>query len=993
MLSSEHAPSRGVEPFSLMSDRGSPSPVGGRALGQGGGNPAGGETTAAGGAKVTNAQMYVAADVVSVNGLVEHLLDQDSSPAGAHVTEETGRQAAAGSEKGRHDRATGGPDKVTGAHDKVTGGHESINCDECLSQFANIQSYMDHRCSQFKMAMTAGTPPDETGGSTSDDDDDDDDDDDEISDGESFDGKIVYNADGSAYIIEGGGSDDMYSDDGTPDGSSGVSPRADALFAPIANAFYINRNMAMSYLEKRPLVDAPVMHSYRVFDMRSSAAAAPASAAVGGEKDESALPTPPRSQHVPRRCLVAPPSVPTKPILMCFLCKLSFGMAKSFVAHAVGEHGMQLNMQESRLLGQRDASAIIQGLGRQKQPLMSFLEPIATAASAKEAGSGEGREEGEGEGSADGKENVAAAAAAAVAAAAAAAAAAVTTQFTAMASQALAPLTSQLAFLSAGQQAAPVQGIVIRAGCDDHPQGNITGLQCTKCEEAGVGRAGALGGPGPAVTLTHSRNSCKTLKCPRCNWHYKYQETLEIHMKEKHADVEGAQCAYCLSGRPHPRLARGEAYGCGYKPYRCDVCNYSTTTKGNLSIHMQSDKHINNMQELQAAPAGGVGGGGSEGGVGAGAVPLASSPAVTGGGAVAVAAAAGSMTPGAEAAAAAAKKSKTKPIWRCDVCNYETNVARNLRIHMTSEKHTHNMLVLQQNMKHMQHDMHLQLSQMAYLGSSPSPSSHLDPSLPPPPGLAFPDHPLFMPPPPPLPLSDSPMDLRTQENGLSPPPSAAPDSDHLFECRVCDAFATDSLPALQAHMTADVGGGGDDASAGLTSCDGGSHACHVCAYRTPLRANFQLHCKTDKHVQRARLARHCLLGGDPGRLRNFFGPAPAAQLLCTACAHRASDLRKLHAHVADARHEACAALWRHLAASSGGGVPADGRRRYYHCTLCGVSTRTRRALIAHARSLDHARHESVCMLRAPDRDALTPDKMFIVRECGEADSIVFTDGQ
>ena len=36
---------------------------------------------------------------------------------------------------------------------------------------------------------------------------------------------------------------------------------------------------------------------------------------------------------------------------------------------------------------------------------------------------------------------------------------------------------------------------------------------------------------------------------------------------------------------------------------------------------------------------------------------------------------------------------KQKPNWRCDVCNYETNVARNLRIHMTSEKHTHNIMV------------------------------------------------------------------------------------------------------------------------------------------------------------------------------------------------------------------------------------------------------------------------------------------------------------
>ncbi|VDD96491.1 unnamed protein product [Enterobius vermicularis] len=37
------------------------------------------------------------------------------------------------------------------------------------------------------------------------------------------------------------------------------------------------------------------------------------------------------------------------------------------------------------------------------------------------------------------------------------------------------------------------------------------------------------------------RNSSKTLKCPKCNWHYKYQETLEIHMKEKHSDNEASK--------------------------------------------------------------------------------------------------------------------------------------------------------------------------------------------------------------------------------------------------------------------------------------------------------------------------------------------------------------------------------------------------------------------------------------------------------------------
>uniref|UniRef100_A0A0N5ASP4 C2H2-type domain-containing protein n=1 Tax=Syphacia muris TaxID=451379 RepID=A0A0N5ASP4_9BILA len=49
----------------------------------------------------------------------------------------------------------------------------------------------------------------------------------------------------------------------------------------------------------------------------------------------------------------------------------------------------------------------------------------------------------------------------------------------------------------------------------------------------------SVAGTVPVVSSTLTvRNTTKTLKCPKCNWHYKYQETLEIHMKEKHSDNE-----------------------------------------------------------------------------------------------------------------------------------------------------------------------------------------------------------------------------------------------------------------------------------------------------------------------------------------------------------------------------------------------------------------------------------------------------------------------
>ena len=117
---------------------------------------------------------------------------------------------------------------------------------------------------------------------------------------------------------------------------------------------------------------------------------------------------------------------------------------------------------------------------------------------------------------------------------------------------------------------------------------------------------------------------------------------------------------------------------------------------------MQSDKHLNNMQELQN---GGPTSGSSAASAAASIVDKISqvNKGLNGpdGGP------GGVSSPGSFALPPTMSPSKTqspspKPTWRCDVCNYDTNVARNLRIHMTSEKHTHNMMALsQQNVKSM----------------------------------------------------------------------------------------------------------------------------------------------------------------------------------------------------------------------------------------------------------------------------------------------------
>ena len=989
---------------------------------------------------------------------------------------------------------------------------DTVQCSDCSRGFNSMESYMDHEC--IKKSDPKENPANDL-------------DNDNFSDCESFDGKIVYNPDGSAYIIDGGDSDlsdsesllEVPKQEGSIIDQRGkVNTSQIPSFPQIANAFYIHRNPAAFYNtffmyppERVPRPEAPIMHSYRVYDVRSGKQSkdsmTDSDSGRSGDEDEDSFDGGSRPRKLPKLTpkIAEVTTVPTKPILMCFICKLSFGYAKSFVAHAIGEHGMSLIEREREIMNSKNASAIIQGVGKEKEPLMSFLEPNQTSSSQCDSGKDVGN--GSLPGSlfpqtmystsiAGGTTNVSYAypsskstsqehtttsadltksglgsnpsvspgynradshntdgaklsnAMDVTKSGDSSAARDSSAQQQGDAQQAgLSPLGNEgglngassssqqqqgssdamkkeresparstpgvssslsSSSTSVGHSAASLKamamsggmdnhstgshGFVVRAGCEDHINGNMTGVECSKCDMV-LGSSRSLGGH---MTMMHSRNSCKTLKCPKCNWHYKYQETLEIHMKEKHPDNE-TQCIYCIANQPHPRLARGEVYTCGYKPYRCDVCNYSTTTKGNLSIHMQSDKHINNIQELQN---------------GTQEIKIPAQPPQ-----------AMPPPPQAQTPDIMKKQSKPKPTWRCDVCNYETNVARNLRIHMTSEKHTHNMMVLQQNMKHMQRDMQFQLSQMAVLGQDPAlmQAAGLPPGFPP---LGIPPFaidqgmqamfpmPGFPGPPPGTPPSqatpgtptpgaqsqsaDSPMDLTKETSstpGLTPPDGknhSNNDPNKLFQCSVCNVFSDNSVEALHNHMQIDRSKvSNPDAITIMT----GTYMCNLCQYKTNLKANFQLHCKTDKHLQRLQLINHIREGGPHNEWRlKYMNMSNPVQVRCTACDYYTNSIHKLQLHTANARHEANAKLFHHLQLAE---AKYKGEQRYYQCTLCMSSTRSKLDLVAHVRSMKHMRAESLKIMQiketGSDGSDFTLDNIFVVKKMEEGESVKFEE--
>ncbi|KAK9876785.1 hypothetical protein WA026_015023 [Henosepilachna vigintioctopunctata] len=678
------------------------------------------------------------------------------------------------------------------------------------------------------------------------------------SDVEQFAGKIVYNPDGSAYIIE----------DSESDSEAQVNlPEV----VPPLQAVYVSRLLRQTTRAS----DLPAVHSYRVVSLRDA--------------------RPPR-----------PASVPIKPILMCFMCKLSFGFARSFANHAQSEHGVTLKENEREVLA-ADCSAILQCVGAEKRPMVSLLEPLGPAPSQDNHGSQMMLPYGQQEGHHSPVNDTPPG----------------SSSRTTPGKSPSPPFAPPPAFMT---------GTTIGV-CPEHLQGRPSGVECARCEM--ILASGRLGPAG--LANVHSRNSCKTLKCPKCNWHYKYQETLEIHMKEKHPEAE-TSCIYCIAGQPHPRLARGETYTCGYKPYRCEVCNYSTTTKGNLSIHMQSDKHLNNMQELQNGGAPSVESRQSS----PKAPPLHHSPVSSG--------------------------HKPKPSFRCDVCNYETNVARNLRIHMTSEKHTHNMLVLQQNVKHMQTlsalhhppQQHMDSLYGMYPGLGDKPEAALA-------DMAYnqalliqmmtggqiPGH-----------AAPSDMgqhgDLGLNPETMEPPPEPADsDPDRTYQCCVCNVFTTDSLEDLGRHLALDRTRLREQEILAVVA---GHYVCKLCTYKTNLKANFQLHCKTDKHLQRLQHVNHVKEGGPRNEWKLKYASAPGGvQIRCNACDYYTNSAHKLQLHAAAGRHDAGVALLKHLCERCS--TLRHDQARVYHCSLCGFSTTNRLPLLQHVRSLKHLHMEQLHQLQ------------------------------
>ncbi|XP_043914539.1 zinc finger homeobox protein 2-like [Protopterus annectens] len=459
------------------------------------------------------------------------------------------------------------------------------------------------------------------------------------------------------------------------------------------------------------------------------------------------------------------------------------------------------------------------------------------------------------------------------------------------------------------------------------------------------------------MSLLHSRNSCKTLKCPKCNWHYKYQQTLQTHLKEKHPET-GNHCIYCNTGQSHPRLARGESYTCGYKPYRCEVCKYSTTTKGNLSIHMQSDKHLANLQGLQSCSIAS-----SANGVAQGLVPPPPPPPPP------PSSSSSSSPSDTTANLSPTDKPKQKASWQCKVCNYETNISRNLRIHMTSEKHMQNMMLLHQGLPlglpglmqtppdiyqyYGTQGMNLQVMKLEnqadprlmmngfHLESTNVQSMPLNSGC-----------------------GNPPSDARVASvQQVKPLPRGTSDDDaplspeepsplRVFSCLICRAFMTDSLEMLMYHASVVRSLPEKD----WKEITGDVHRCRLCSYGTQLKANFQLHLKTDKHSQKYQLAAHLKEGGPSAeRQLSHLNPANPIHLRCNVCEFESNSKEKMRLHASSGTHESRHKVYKHLQELDD---LSESETPQYQCCLCDYTSSSKLSMVQHLHSVAHQNSQS-----------------------------------
>ena len=132
-----------------------------------------------------------------------------------------------------------------------------------------------------------------------------------------------------------------------------------------------------------------------------------------------------------------------------------------------------------------------------------------------------------------------------------------------------------------------------------------------------------------------------------------------------------------------------------------------------------------------------------------------------------------------------------------------------------------------------------------------------------------------------------------------------------------------------------------------------------------MKANFQPHCKTDKHLQKLQLVNHIMEGGPTNEWKlNFMNVSNSVQLRCNACDFYTDSIHKLQIHSANQGHEVSTAIFSHLRKTeTETGTGQVGEKLNYSCTLCSHTAVGKTMLLQHCRSVKHLQMEQLHLLQ------------------------------
>lgn len=135
----------------------------------------------------------------------------------------------------------------------------------------------------------------------------------------------------------------------------------------------------------------------------------------------------------------------------------------------------------------------------------------------------------------------------------------------------------------------------------------------------------------------------------------------------------------------------------------------------------------------------------------------------------------------------------------------------------------------------------------------------------------------------------------------------------MYSCLICANFNTNQIEELNQHLLTDR----SRTSSAQNQQDvmliiNNNYICRLCNYKTPLKANFQLHSKTDKHIQKLNYINHIKEGGASNEYKLKYNSNNTVQLKCNCCDYYTNSIQKLNLHSQNMRHESMKIIFNHL---------------------------------------------------------------------------------